>query len=178
VPSGAGLGVVFFTAVFVAGADLLAALAEGALTADLRADPVFFVVADFTFAALAALAFLRLATSFALAAAESSCFGFAGSSAAGAGAWASPLAAAHLLRCASAMARRPAALNVRGLRTVRARPGLLVCERLPESMARSSAIRSSIFLFCDSKPSMAAAMISGVSVGISKSDSLQDILTH
>ena len=76
--------------------------------------------------------------------------------------------AAHLFRCASAIAFRPAALIFRRLRFVGSGVAA-VCVEPPGSIARSSAILVSIWRFCCSKPRMAALMISGVSfcVGMS-----------
>src|SRR5262249_2394120 len=88
-----------------------------------------------------------------------------------------PLMAAHLLRCASAIRFRPAALIVERLVVWRA-AAAVGCR--PLSMARSSAICESIRCFCASKPSMAAVMISGFSVArmlILLSD-LKAILCH
>jgi hypothetical protein len=71
--------------------------------------------------------------------------------------------AAHLFFWPSAIRRRAAALTLRfrvGASAV-AGPSVLP----PDNMARSSPIWASIRLFCDSKPSMAAAMISAFSFG-------------
>jgi hypothetical protein len=71
------------------------------------------------------------------------------------------LSAAHRFLAASAMARLPAALNLR-FRRGDATGAAAVSERLPDNMALSVPICSSILLFCVSKPSMAAMMISFV----------------
>ena len=120
-----------------------------------------FLAGACAFAALAALAFLRFATSFVFAAAESLRLGFVGSGVAAAD---SLLDAAHLFRCASAIAFLPAALNFRRFRFVVA---LAADSTGPAgSIARSSAILASMSVLCTSKPRMAAWMISGVSFGI------------
>jgi hypothetical protein len=75
------------------------------------------------------------------------------------------LEAAHLFRCASAIAFLPAALIFRRLRF--GGSGAAVDSAGPPvSNARSSAIWSSMRVFCASKPSMAAVMISVVSFGV------------
>src|ERR1035438_8252717 len=72
--------------------------------------------------------------------------------------------AAHLFFWPSAMRRRAAALTLRFRVGV---SGVVVSSVLaPDNMARSSPIWVSIRLFCDSKPSMAAAMISAFSFGV------------
>ena len=155
----AGAVDVFFAAVFLT-AVLFAAFADAVFAAAFfRAGDGAFFAAAFAFAALAALAFFKFATSFAFAAAESFRFGFGGSGVA-ASAW--TLEAAHLLRCASAIAFRPAALIFRRLRLVGS--GVAADSAGPDSMDRSSAIWPSIRRFCDSKPSMAAAIIWSVSL--------------
>jgi hypothetical protein len=76
----------------------------------------------------------------------------------------SAFVAAHLFLWPSAIRRRAAALTLRfrvGASAV-AVPSVLP----PDNMARSSPIWVSIRLFCDSKPSMAAAMISAFSFGV------------
>jgi hypothetical protein len=72
--------------------------------------------------------------------------------------------AAHLFFWPSAIRRRAAALTLRfGVGA----SGVVVSSVLPpDNMARSSPIWVSIRLFCDSKPSMAAAMISAFSLGV------------
>ena len=77
------------------------------------------------------------------------------------------LDAAHLLRCASAMRARAAALIFRRLR-FGASNGETGSAGPPDSPARSSAILASMCRFCSSNPRMAAVMISALSfVGIS-----------
>src|SRR5262249_50825498 len=96
---------------------------------------------------------------------------------AGAAGTEAPLAAAHLLRCASAIRFRPAGLIVERLVDWGA-AAAVGCR--PLSMARSSLICASIRRFWPSKPSMAAVMISGFSVArmlILLSD-LKAILCH
>ena len=139
-------GAVFFTA--FAGAVFTAAL----LTAAFFVATGFGFAASARFAALAARAFARALLSFR--------FGF---DVAGAGGSAAFLEAAHLFRCASAIAFRPAALIFRRLRLPVGTSDVVVDSAgPPESMARSSAICVSIRSFCCSKPTMAALMISGV----------------
>src|ERR1019366_1557531 len=97
---------------------LFAAFAGAVFTAALLTAP-FFVATGFgfaasaRFAALAARAFARFATNAAFRALLSFRFGF---DVAGAGGSAAFLEAAHLFRCASAIAFRPAALIFRRLR--------------------------------------------------------------
>lgn len=114
----------------------------------------------FAFAAFAALAFLRFATSFAFAAAESFRLGFAGS---GVAVSEAPRTFAQRSRCASLIRFRAAAENTR-----RFRPGACSAAAFspepPDSMARSSVILASMLAFWISKPSMAAVMISAVSL--------------
>jgi hypothetical protein len=118
------------------------------------------------FAALAALAFLRFATSVAFAAAESFRFG--------AVLWAGVSGARCLWNacqrffCASAILARAAALIFRRFRFVGA---VVAADSLEpsDSMARSSAIWRSIFCFWDSKPWMAAAISSVVSLCVGMS---------
>lgn len=77
------------------------------------------------------------------------------------------LDAAHLLRCASAMRARAAALIFRRSR-IGDSDAAVGSGRPPSSIPRSSAILTSMCRFCSSNPRMAAVMISGVSfVGIS-----------
>jgi hypothetical protein len=78
----------------------------------------------------------------------------------------SPLIFAHLAFCAKAIFRRAAALNF--LRLPGVASGVAAGGEPSGSMVRSSAICSSIRRFWDSKPLMAALIISGVSfcVGI------------
>src|ERR1017187_10177447 len=76
------------------------------------------------------------------------------------GSSASPFDAAHLLRCASPMRFRAAALILRRLGFVGSGVGEAVCAGPPGSRARSSAICVSIWSLCCSKPTMAAVMIS------------------
>jgi hypothetical protein len=90
---------------------------------------------------------------------------FAGCALAGADGSAAFLEAAHLFRCASAIAFLPAALIFRrfrfggsGMAAVSAEP--------PANRLRSSAILVSIRAFWDSKPSIAAVMISVVNFGL------------
>ena len=72
--------------------------------------------------------------------------------------------AAHRFFWPSAIRRRAAALT---LRFRVGASGVVVPSVLPpDNMARSSPIWASIRLFCDSKPSMAAAMISAFSFGV------------
>ena len=102
---------------------------------------------------------------FAFADAESFRLGFAGCGVAGS-AW--TLDAAHLLRCASAIRERAAALIFRRFRLVGS--GAAADSAGPrESIWRSSVIRVSICCFWDSKPRMAAVIISVVNcfVGMS-----------
>jgi hypothetical protein len=102
-------GAVFFAA--FAGTDFTAAL----LTAAFLVATGFGFAASARFAALAARAFARFATNAAFCALRSFRFGF---DVAGAGGSAAFLEAAHLLRCASAIAFLPAALIFRRLRFV------------------------------------------------------------
>src|ERR1017187_5330495 len=117
----------------------------------------YFFASDFAAAFFAAQRFFRAATMFALPAALILRFGFdAGDFSSG------DFFEAHLFRCASAIAFRPAVLIFRrGLC-----PGPAPAAGAAGSMARSSAIWASILLFCSSKPRMAALMISFVSLGI------------
>src|ERR1039458_943077 len=76
------------------------------------------------------------------------------------------LGAAHLLRCASAMRARAAALIFRRLRF--GDSGAEGSAGPPDNRDRSSAILVPMCRFCSSYPRMAAVMISGVSfVGMS-----------
>jgi hypothetical protein len=69
------------------------------------------------------------------------------------------------LRWASAIALRPAALIFRLGRVVAVSPAdVSPADELPVRSERSAAICSSILRFCASKPSIAASMISVVSV--------------
>ena len=151
------------------GADFFAAFAGAAFAAAFltatffRAGAAFLVLADSAFTALAARAFLRFAASFALAAAESVRLGFAGS---GVVVSDCPLTAAHRFRCASAIARLPAALVLRRFRG--AVSALAAVPAWPLSMARSSAIWASNFSFWASIPIIAAFTISGVSFGVGR----------
>ena len=148
-----GTGAVFFTTVFFAfatvffvAAAFFVAFAGAGFTAAFF--PVVFfragaavLAAALAFAAFAALALFRFATRFAFAAAESFRFGFAGPGVA-ASAW--TLDAAHLLRCASAMAFLPAALILRlGL----AAPVGVVdgADARPPNWLRIAAIVASVF---------------------------------
>jgi hypothetical protein len=129
------------------------------------ADAVFFVAADFAFAALAALAFFRFAASVAFAAADSFRLGLGAGACAGGSA--SPLILAHRSRWASLIRFMAAALNLRLVGFAGAWSASV--SEVPVSIARSSAICASIRCFCASKPTMAASMIVFVSlpVGIS-----------
>ena len=163
---GAAAGAVFFAAAFLTGAPFFAAFV-GAFTAVFLLAAFFlagaaFFVAAFAFAALTALAFFRFATSFAYAA-ESFRFGFVGSAAAWVGSD-SPRILAHLAFCAIAIFRLEAALNL--LRFLVGEGVAAVCAGPPGSMARSSAIWTSIRAFCAVNPSMAAVMISFVNLGV------------
>src|ERR1035438_1059036 len=163
----AGAVTVFFVAAdFFTGA-LFAAFAAGAFTwaflmATFFGPGAAFLAAALAFAALAALAFFRFATSLAFAAAESFLFGLGAGAGADGSTW--TLDAAHLFRCASAIAFRPAALIFRRLRLPVGTSDVAAGSAgPPEVMARSSAIWASMRNFCCSKPSMAAEIISGVS---------------
>ena len=128
----------------------------------------FFVPAACSFAASARLSAQRrfVASEMARRPAALICrLGLAGSRpAADSGFLDSAFTAAHLFLWPSAMRRRAAAL------TLRVRVGaseLPVASVLPpDNIARSSPIWASILLFCDSKPSIAAAMISAFSLGV------------
>src|ERR1035437_9644443 len=109
--------------------------------------------------------FFVAATIAALPAALSLRFGFATSGATGDGGPGDFFDAAHLFRCASAMAFLPAALIFRRLR-FGASGVAAVSVGPPSSMARSSAIWASIRRFCCSKPSTRAVIISGVSLWV------------
>jgi hypothetical protein len=131
----------FFTAVFLAGAAFFAAFAGAFFTAVFLV-AVFLVAArsafaaSARFAALAARAFARFATKAAFRALLSFRFGFDRD---GAGSVAL-LAAAHLFRCASAIAFRPAALIFRRLcLPVGTSDVAAGSAGLPDNMARSSA---------------------------------------
>jgi hypothetical protein len=99
-----------------------------------------------------------------LPAAEGFRFGLGAAS--GADGSAAFLEAAHLFRCASAIAFLPAALIFRRFRLGGSDVAAVGSAGPPGSMARSSAILASIRLFWNSKPSMAAVMISFVSFGV------------
>src|ERR1035438_7547748 len=124
---------------------------------------VFFVPAGCSFAASARLSAQRrfVASEMArLPAALIFRLGFAGSGLAADSAF----VAAHLFLWPWAIRRRAAALT---LRFRVGASGVAVPSVLPlDKMARSSPIWVSIRLFCDSKPSMAAAMISAFSFGV------------
>jgi hypothetical protein len=76
----------------------------------------------------------------------------------------SPFEAAHLFLCASAMRARASADNFLRPRRPPVCGAALGCGEPPCSLFRKSAICSSIRRFCASKPSMAALMISELSV--------------
>jgi hypothetical protein len=161
-----------FVAVFLEGSfftgPLLTAIAGAVLTATLFTAAFFrgrvvLLAAALAFAALAALALLRFATSFAFAAAESFRFGFGASGVTGAD---TPFTAAHRFLWASAIRARAAAERVRCLLALDGGVSILLWAGIPSSTARSSAICSSSRRFWVSKPSIAAVMISEVSVGI------------
>jgi hypothetical protein len=76
-----------------------------------------------------------------------------------------PLAAAQRRLCPSLIRSNASGLNLR-FEVPRFVEGAEPAAA-PDSIDRSSAICASIFCFCDSKPAIAASMISRVSVGIS-----------
>jgi hypothetical protein len=133
------------------------------------AGAVFFAVADVPAFFAAAWRFFRAATILARPSALNFRFGFF-VSAAGADGSDSPRVLDHLARCANAIFLRAAALNFRFGGAV-SDVAVVDSAELPDSIARSSAICVSIRVFCDSKPSMAALMISGVSLGVDMSAS-------
>ena len=125
----------------------------------------FFAAAGCAFAAFSALTFAQrrfvAAMIFLMPSALIRRLGFGGSGEAGDDGSAVPLMAAHRLFCPSAILRRAAAEILRFFGAI---SGIAaVSTRRPDSIARSSAICWSIRVFCASKPSMAAAMISFVS---------------
>jgi hypothetical protein len=77
------------------------------------------------------------------------------------------LEAAHRFRCASPIRFLAAALIFRRLGVAGSDVAAVSMGPAPDSKARSSAICVSMRVFCASKPSMAAVIISGVSLGVS-----------
>lgn len=106
--------------------------------------------------------FFVAATIALLPAAESFRFGFETASGAGLSA---AFLAAHLFRCASAIAFLPAALIVRRF-CCGGSGAAAVSAEAPVCIARSSAIWVSRCRFCSSNPRIAAAIISLVSFGV------------
>jgi hypothetical protein len=124
---------------------------------------VFFLVAGFGFAVavfFAAHRFFNAATIAALPALLSFRLGFEGSVVADGAGPDSLRIFAHRRCWASFIRRRAAAENFLRLRVGASGVAAAVDLLPPSSMVRSSAICWSIRVFCDSKPSMAALMIS------------------
>jgi hypothetical protein len=124
---------------------------------------IFFAPTGFS-AFFAAHRFFKAATIAALPLALSLRFGFVAPGVAGAGSD-SPFNFAHLAFCPRAILRLAAAEMI--LRFLAGASGLVAATPGPPgSIARSSAIWASIRVFWDSNPSMAAMMISFVSLGV------------
>jgi hypothetical protein len=145
----------FFTATFFAAAfvDAFLSGADCAFSAALCRFQRFFVAAIIFFIPSALIFRFGFGAS-----------GVAGSGVAGAVASDVPLAAAQRLCCASFIRRRAAALNFLRL------PGTdcgvaAVSAGTPDNMDLSSTICWSSFVFCDSKPSIAASIMLSVSFG-------------
>jgi len=138
---------------------------SAALRAEDNLGAAFFATAGAIFFAAAFFSrhrFFKAATIAALPALLSLRFG---SGVAGAGGSDSPLILAHLAFCAIAILRRDAAENF--FRFLTGASGVAAFSAGPPgSMARSSAILVSMLVFWNSKPSMAAVMISFVSFGV------------
>jgi hypothetical protein len=156
VEAGVGAGAVFFPTAFLTGAALFAAFAGAVFTAVLLA-AVLFVAAGFVFAARTRSQRALVAATIAALPARLS-FRFFLGAASGADGAAAFLDAAHLFRCASAMAFLPAALIFRRLR-FGASGVAAVALGPPSSMARSSVTCWASFSLCDSNPSIAASIM-------------------